>query len=122
MADTAQTPRGQPRRSGNRIIPAVPHRFSRPPAARPITPEESIAVTQRLPAPLPPTKSPKPEPPIPVQTPLTPDSRLSPINAPDEPELPMASSPAHDYPEDTPDTQGVYFCRVATLPVMDRNY
>ncbi|KAJ4349883.1 uncharacterized protein N0V89_008502 [Didymosphaeria variabile] len=106
----AVAPQKQPRRSVNRIIPAVPHRFSRPPAVRPLTPEEFTTVTQRDPDKQPAIKSAKPEAaPAAVETPLTPDSRVSPVENRDEEEHALASSPARsgdDQVEDSTETQG----------------
>ncbi|KAJ4310495.1 hypothetical protein N0V94_008412 [Neodidymelliopsis sp. IMI 364377] len=76
----------QARRPLSRIVPAIPHRLSRPvPAARPMTPEHSHkgAVTQKKEEPAPelepePQQPQQPqEPQQPVQTPLTPDSKTS---------------------------------------------
>lgn len=113
----ARPPQRQPRRSVNRIIPAVPHRFSRPPAARPITPEDSAPVTQRASEPVPAAKSAKPDPTPAIETPLTPDSRLSPVEDRNgdpygDPNA-LASSPAlegHVHVEEAPHTQGI-FCQ-----------
>ncbi|KAL5406638.1 hypothetical protein PMIN04_011985 [Paraphaeosphaeria minitans] len=109
----AAAPKKQPRRSTNRIIPAVPHRFSRPPAARPLTPEDpspspaAQRVSDRQPA----NKSAKPEAaPAPIETPLTPDSRVSPVENRDEEELALGSSPARsgdDRVDGSTDAQGV---------------
>lgn len=94
----------QPRRPVNRIIPAVPHRFSRPPAARPLTPEESTTVTQRKPDPdaktVPAPKRADPEPAAAPETPLTPESHTSPADEQHNGDAhALASSPAHS-PED----------------------
>ncbi|KAF1978445.1 hypothetical protein BU23DRAFT_449328 [Bimuria novae-zelandiae CBS 107.79] len=104
----AAAPQRQPRRSVNRIIPAVPHRFSRPPPVRPITPEESVTVTQRDPEPHPAAKSAEPEAPAVVETPLTPESRVSPMHRGNGDEQVLASSPARsrdDYVEEAPSTR-----------------
>ncbi|KAL1610287.1 hypothetical protein SLS60_001953 [Paraconiothyrium brasiliense] len=107
----AAAPQKQSRRSVNRIIPAVPHRFSRPPVARPLTPEESTTVTQRDPDKQPAPKSAKPEvAPAAIETPLTPDSRVSPVeNRDEEEEHALASSPARsgeDRAEESAENQG----------------
>jgi hypothetical protein len=77
-ADTAAASQRQARRSVARIIPAIPHRFARPPApARPITPDESTtaAAAKAEPEPQPATeKEPEERAATPVQVPLTPDS------------------------------------------------
>ncbi|KAJ4305389.1 hypothetical protein N0V90_000920 [Kalmusia sp. IMI 367209] len=108
-ADTAAVAQKQPRRSVNRIIPAIPHRFSRPPAARPITPEESATVPQRDPDPQPANSSAAAEAAsAAIETPLTPDSRVSPVDSGHGQELVLASSPARsgdDYVEEAPVTQ-----------------
>lgn len=99
-------PSKQPRRSLNRIIPAVPHRFARPPATRPLTPEESTTVTQRDLDKQPAIKSARPDPaPAAIDTPLTPDSRVSPVEHRDDALVALASSPARsgdDHVEDVP--------------------
>lgn len=92
----AAAPKQPSRRSINRIIPAVPHRFSRPPAARPLTPEDPSSAAQRDADRQPATQSAKPEPaPAPIATPLTPDSRVSPVENRNEDEHALASSPAY---------------------------
>jgi hypothetical protein len=86
----------QARRSVARIIPAIPHRFSRPPApARPITPDESTtaAVAQSEPQPTA-EKEPDERAATPVQTPLTPDSKTSAVDNGHVDESALASSPA----------------------------
>lgn len=106
----AAAPKQQPRRSVNRIIPAVPHRFSRPPAARPLTPEDRSTAAQRDSDRQPATRSAKPEAPAPVETPLTPDSRVSPVENRNGEEHALASSPARsgDYHVDgSTDAQGL---------------
>jgi hypothetical protein len=99
--DPAQAPQRQARRGAPRIIPAIPRRFARPPpAARPITPDESTTaaapVTQREPTPQPAeeTKT-EPEHAATLQeTPPTPDSKLS-AGSSGEPDEPIpANSPA----------------------------
>ncbi|KAF2633582.1 hypothetical protein BU25DRAFT_405446 [Macroventuria anomochaeta] len=96
----------QARRPLSRIVPAIPHRLSRPvPAARPITPEESHrgAVTQQKQEPTPQTqqlvveeKKVELQPAEAVQTPLTPESKTF-VEKPEaevEAEAPaLASSP-----------------------------
>ncbi|KAL5378823.1 hypothetical protein DPSP01_008863 [Paraphaeosphaeria sporulosa] len=109
-AVSAAAPKQQPRRSVNRIIPAVPHRFSRPPAARPLTPEDPSTAAQRGSDTQPAIKSAKPEAaPAPIETPLTPDSRISPVENRDEDEHALASSPARsgdDHADGSMDAQG----------------
>lgn len=39
--DTAAVPPQKPRRTASRIVPAIPHRFSKRPAPRPVTPEKT---------------------------------------------------------------------------------
>ena len=104
----------QPRRPINRIIPAVPHRFSRPPAARPLTPDESTTVTQREPDPDPETVPTQPEHSVAaaaLETPPTPESRLSPADERNGDAHALASSPAHsadDQVEHASRTHGGY--------------
>jgi len=95
-ADSAAASQRHARRSVARIIPAIPHRFSRPPAAaRPITPDESTtaAATKADPEPHPtPEKKPEERAATPVQAPLTPDSNAVGNGRVDESAL--ANSPA----------------------------
>jgi hypothetical protein len=101
----------QARRQLSRIVPAIPHRLSRPvPAARPITPEKShkVPVTQQKQKPEPQAQQPAGEekkveeqPVEVVQTPLTPESKASaekPEAAVDAPVL--ADSPAQSQDEE----------------------
>lgn len=100
LADTAAAPQRQARRSVPRIIPAIPHRFSRPaPAARPVTPDDSTsaAVTQREPEPQPqpqPQPAPEKDSHEAVETPPTPDSRAFAVTNGEVEETGLASSPA----------------------------
>jgi hypothetical protein len=98
-ADTAKSSQKQARRPAPRIVPAIPHRLSRPaPAARPITPEHSHKgpAVQPQPEVLPPPPPPPTQPhKHPVQAPPTPDSRAS-TTSKSEPGAPdLAHSPAN---------------------------
>jgi hypothetical protein len=95
----------QARRPLSRIVPAIPHRLSRPvPVARPITPEESCkgAVTQQKPQSEPQSKPAVREkkvegqPAAAAQAPLTPESKNSaekPVTEVEEAVKVAASSP-----------------------------
>lgn len=113
-ADTAAASKKQARRPVPRIVPAIPHRFSRPPAAaRPITPDESTSavVTQPpLEAQQAAIEQAKDRVATPVQTPLTPESKASALNSTDVEEPALASSPARsadDHVEDAVVTRGM---------------
>ncbi|KAF1953485.1 hypothetical protein CC80DRAFT_494396 [Byssothecium circinans] len=94
----AAAPQKQARRPPPRIIPAIPHRLAKPPAAaRPITPDESTtaaAVTQREPTPQSADEEQPERGAAPPQTPLTPDSKVSAASQGDVDEPVPASSPA----------------------------
>ena len=132
-ADTAAMPQKQARRTVPRIVPAIPHRLSRaPPAARPITPEESHkgTVTQHEPEPEPkavveekqaggqPDEQPDEQPSHAVEAPLTPDSRVSNVGKSDTETPVLGASPAtsqDEHTEQDADGQGLS----PSLPTVD---
>lgn len=119
-ADTAPSSQKQARRPVPRIVPAIPHRLARaPPPARPITPEESNkgAVTQQDAEPEPKAVAeekqaeghPEEQQAGAVQTPLTPDSRVSvgEKNGEDTPVLGASPpTPQNDHVEQGADPEG----------------
>ncbi|KAJ4376473.1 hypothetical protein N0V83_001757 [Neocucurbitaria cava] len=121
-ADTAPSSQKQARRPVPRIVPAIPHRLARaPPPARPITPEESNkgAVTQQDAEPEPKAVAeekqaeghPEEQQAGAVQTPLTPDSRVSvgEKNGEDTPVLGASPpTPQIDHVEQGADPEGWY--------------
>jgi hypothetical protein len=108
-ANTAAASQRQARRSVARIIPAIPHRFSRPSApARPITPDESTtaAATKAEPEPQPAAaKEPEERAATPVHTPLTPDSNA--VNGGHVDESRLAASPARSADDHVEEAQAV---------------
>ncbi|KAF2644729.1 hypothetical protein P280DRAFT_178647 [Massarina eburnea CBS 473.64] len=121
----AATPQRQARRSVPRIIPAIPHRFAKPPAAaRPITPDESTtaaaAVTRREPTPQPAEEKQPERAATPLQAPLTPESKVSTASHGDTDELVPAISPAHSghhHAEEAVDSPGPSCLRNSATPL-----